>query len=87
MIASPRHLPAVAILLLAIVILGPATLAQAGVEHEADRPVTQPPPTQSPDHPAERTAQDRMISAAAIGSIVLVAVAGTYIYVLIRRGL
>lgn len=45
-----------------------------------------PTPLVTPS-PRERTTRDRLITVAAIGSIVLVAVAGTYIYVLIRKGL
>lgn len=71
--------------LLGVVTLVPTTAAEASVP--AARPTATPTPTIRPNEPAARTAQDRLITVAAIGSIVLVAVAGTYIYVLIRRGL
>lgn len=78
------------ILVLTVAVLGPLALAspaRAAGPTPLNPSSGEPAPSIAPERPAPRTTQDRLISAAAIGSIILVAVAGTYIYVLIRRGL
>ncbi|MEX2588314.1 MAG: hypothetical protein WD602_10050 [Actinomycetota bacterium] len=86
----PLRTAVITIAALTIVIFGPSAPgwpAQSATFARAAESASTPAPEISPSAPAARTTQDKLISAAAIGSIILVAVAGTYIYVLIRRGL
>lgn len=84
---NPARALALALLtILSLYLGGPATPAGAAPGVAAE-PAVEPSPMPSAPPPRERTTVDRLVTVAAIGSIVLVAVAGTYIYVLIRRGL